>query len=55
VIGVDAGFIGKQLNRFVRPMLFSDAAARAWLTHNVEEVSMFEHMLPRLYESQRKA
>jgi hypothetical protein len=21
----------------------------AWLTHNVEEVSMFEHLLPPLY------
>jgi hypothetical protein len=21
----------------------------AWLTHNVEEVSMFEHILPPLY------
>ena len=26
-----------------------DAMGTAWLTHNVEEVSMFEHILPSLY------
>lgn len=53
VVGIGAGFLGKLFNTYVRPHLFSDAAANAWLTHNVEEVSMFEHLLPPLYETAR--
>jgi hypothetical protein len=44
--GAVAGFF---FNKLVRPRIFSDAMGTAWLTHNVEEVSMFEHILPTLY------
>jgi hypothetical protein len=44
--GAVAGFI---FNKLVRPRIFPDAMGAAWLTHNVEEVSMFEHLLPALY------
>jgi hypothetical protein len=37
------------MNRFVRPRLFPDDKARAWLRHNVEEVGNFEFFLPELY------
>ena len=42
--------LGRTLvNRFVRPRLFPDDKARAWLRHNVEEVGNFEFFLPELY------
>jgi hypothetical protein len=50
VVGMDLGRIGKFFNLYLRPKILSDDAARAWLTHNVEEVSMFEHILPMLYK-----
>lgn len=37
------------VNRFVRPRMFPDDKARAWLRHNVEEVGNFEFFLPELY------
>ena len=49
VVGVDAGWAGRWFNDHVRPRLLSDAAARAWLRHNVEEVGLLEHLLPPLY------
>ncbi len=36
-------------NRFVQPRIFPDEMGTAWLTHNVEEVGLFEHILPPLY------
>jgi len=50
VVGAAAGGLGRVFNAVVRPRLFSDAMGTAWLTHNVEEVGMLEHMLPGLYE-----
>lgn len=55
VVGVDAGALGRLFNDHVRPRMFSNEAATAWLTHNVQEVSMFEHILPRLHARQRKS
>jgi hypothetical protein len=50
VVGADAkGPMGRLFNDHIRPRIFSNEAATAWLTHNVEEVGMFEHVLPRLY------
>jgi hypothetical protein len=54
VVGLDAGIIGTLFNDHLRPRLLSNEAATAWLTHNVEEVSMFEHILPGLYARERK-
>jgi hypothetical protein len=36
-------------NRLVRPRIYPDHKARAWLKHNVEEVGNFEFFLPELY------
>ena len=49
VLGVDSGPHRWLFNHMIRPRVFSDAMGTAWLTHNVEEVSMFEHILPGLY------
>ncbi len=49
-LGADAGSIGRYLNNTIRPRIFSDEAGKAWLAHNVEEVGMFEHILPSLYK-----
>lgn len=49
LVGVAAGAFRWPFNQLVRPCVFSDAMGTAWLTHNVEEVSMFEHILPPLY------
>ncbi len=43
------------VNRFVRPRLFPDDKARAWLRHNVEEVGNFEFFLPELYARSARA
>lgn len=48
-VGMASGAPRWIFNRLVRPRVFSDAMGTAWLTHNVEEVSMFEHILPSLY------
>ncbi len=48
-VGVASGLARLPFNHFVRPKVFSDAMGTAWLTHNVEEVSMLENILPALY------
>jgi hypothetical protein len=37
------------VNHFVRPRVFPEDKARAWLRHNVEEVGNFQFFLPGLY------
>jgi hypothetical protein len=49
IVGPASGMVRGFFNNFVRPRVFSDGMATAWLTHNVEEVSMLEHILPSLY------
>ncbi len=49
LVGAASGLLAGLFNSLVRPRVFSDAMGTAWLTHNVEEVSMFEHILPALY------
>ena len=49
LVGAASGMLAGVFNALVRPRVFSDAMGTAWLTHNVEEVGMFEHILPVLY------
>lgn len=49
VAGIEVPVIGRLLNRVIQRALFPDDRARAWLTHNVEEVGNFESFLPELY------
>ncbi len=48
-VGAGSGVTRWLFNSLVRPRVFSDQMGSAWLTHNVEEVSMFENILPSLY------
>ena len=50
-VGVASGLLRWPFNYLVRPRVFSDNMGTAWLTHNVEEVSMFENILPQLYQA----
>jgi len=49
VVGAASGMVRGIFNNLVRPAVFSSEMGAAWLTHNVEEVGMFEHILPSLY------
>jgi hypothetical protein len=49
VFGAACGGFGRILNAVLRREVFSYEMGTAWLTHNVEEVGMFEHILPPLY------
>ena len=49
IAGLDLPLLGRLVNPAVRRALFPDDRARAWLTHNVEEVGNFESFLPELY------
>lgn len=50
-VGVASGPFRRIFNSVVRPKIFSDSMGPAWLTHNVEEVSMLENILPSLYKA----
>jgi hypothetical protein len=50
--GPDNPLLRPFFNALVRPRVFPDDMARAWLKHNVEEVGNFEFFLPGLYASQ---
>ena len=39
----------KVFNSHIRPRIFSDEMARAWLQHHVEEIGNLENFLPALY------
>lgn len=41
-----------RVNPLLRRAMFPDDRARAWLTHNVEEVGNFEWFLPSLYAAE---
>ena len=38
------------VNSYLRSRVFVPGMEQAWVRHNVEEVGMFEHLLPLLYE-----
>lgn len=49
IVGAATGIVRPLFNSIVRPRVFSNDMGTAWLTHNVEEVGMLEHLLPALY------
>lgn len=53
-LGMAGPLVGRAFNRWVRPHVLSDAAARAWLRHNVEEVGLLEHILPAVYPARSR-
>jgi hypothetical protein len=50
LVGFESGFGKSLLNQFIRWQIFPQPMGRAWLVHNIEEVSNFENFLPRLWE-----
>jgi hypothetical protein len=46
-----AGRIGRLVNPLLNRFIFDERHGTAWLRHNVEEVGLFEQLLPRLYRS----
>jgi quinoprotein glucose dehydrogenase len=50
VIGVDWPLIGPWVNGLLRRFVFSEGMLREWKRHQVEEVGLLPHFLPRLYD-----
>jgi len=48
-IGTALPGVGAILNPLIHRMIFTEAMGRAWLRHNVEEVGLLEHIVPRIY------
>ncbi len=48
-IGSTMPVIAKVFNAVVHRALFREEMGRAWLKHNIEEVGLLEHIIPRLY------
>lgn len=44
-----AGLLGRIVNPLLHRIVFPERMGRAWLKHNVEEVGILEHILPRIY------
>jgi DAPG hydrolase PhiG domain len=51
LIGAEHPLVRPWFNAIVRPRVFPEDMARAWLLHNIEEVGNFEFFLPELYEA----
>jgi hypothetical protein len=52
-IGTALPAIGAILNSLIHHMIFTEAMGRSWLRHNVEEVGLLEHIIPRIYPAER--
>ena len=43
--------LGRPINAYLRSKVWVEGMSEAWLKHNVEEVGLFEHILPDLYSA----
>lgn len=48
-VGIAVPGLCRALNPLLHRLAFGEAMGRAWLRHNVEEVGLLEHIVPRLY------
>jgi hypothetical protein len=48
-IGTTFPWLRSVLNPLIHRAIFSEAMGYAWLQHNVEEVGLLEHIIPRIY------
>jgi hypothetical protein len=48
-IGIAVPGLSGVVNPLIHRTLFPEAMGRAWLKHNIEEVGLLEHIVPRLY------
>ena len=54
-IGSSLPLLGRLLNKVIHRAIFTEAMGRAWLKHNVEEVGLLEHIIPRIHaDNQRR-
>jgi hypothetical protein len=44
-----AGALGRVMNPLLNRFLFNERHGHAWIKHNIEEVGLFEALLPRIY------
>jgi hypothetical protein len=44
-----AGAVGRVMNPILNRFIFDEDHGRAWIKHNIEEVGLFEELLPRIY------
>jgi len=49
IVGTNHKLFKRIFNGYIRPFIFTEAMAKAWLLHNIEEVGNFEFFLPELY------
>jgi hypothetical protein len=54
-IGTSLPLVGRLLNQLIRRAIFTEAMGHAWLKHNIEEVGLLEHIIPRIYADKRRA
>ena len=48
-IGTDLRWLSVGLNPLLHRAFFTEEMGHAWLRHNVEEVGLLEHIIPRIY------
>ncbi|MEX0954878.1 MAG: hypothetical protein WDZ83_06680 [Rhizobiaceae bacterium] len=48
-VGIGLPLLCRLVNPLIHRFVFPEAMGRAWLRHNVEEVGLLEHIIPRLY------
>jgi hypothetical protein len=48
-VGTSVPWLRAVLNPLIHRALFTEAMGYAWLRHNVEEVGLLEHIIPRIY------
>jgi hypothetical protein len=48
-IGTNLRWLTTVINPLIRNAIFTEAMGYAWLRHNVEEVGLLEHIIPRIY------
>ena len=53
-IGSTLPVLGRLLNALAFRAIFTEAMGRAWLKHNIEEVGLLEHIIPRAQAEQRQ-
>ena len=44
------GTLGRLVNPLVSRRVFNERHGQAWLKHNIEEVGLLDHLVPRLYK-----
>jgi hypothetical protein len=54
-IGTALPLVRAALNPLIHRRVFTEAMGHAWLRHNVEEVGLLEHIIPRAHAGSRRS